>query len=237
MGNIYNLKKKNSSNNSEIASTPLIPIAVNVITTGLPSNIEQIEEEIVSLEEKKKHKQNLENLVTLIETKINNEIYNLPDEIKVELSINKVLSVPVYTYLLFKKNIDVNNNPYYKIIWIIKETNNPNSKTLYARTFYETNYNKYTIVKNIIHYKNGINGKYVIGAMLQIIYNEELYIDTYNECFTNNYKTLNNIDNYFADCSKFSVIIPKKNLCIKCNGYTKNESKCYFCDLIIQSNY
>ena len=215
------------------------PIPVPIEELPKPKTPEQLENERIENETRKK----FENLTNWVVEKIKVAICKRPDEFIVELPISSIrpidyhsnspyhISIPVYTYLHFKK-VDSNHNLYYEQTFHIDTDNTPSSKPLFSMIY--SSRGSYSYLKSLID-MNYINMKYSnsdinICIFLKMIYSKinNLYIDTYEERFIDDISQLyDERMKLFEDMS--NVTFKKVNSCKKCDGKTKNLELCYFC--------
>ena len=131
------------------------PIPVPIEELPKPKTPEQLENERIENETRKK----FENLTNWVVEKIKVAICKRPDEFIVELPISSIrpidyhknssyhISIPVYTYLHFKK-VDSNHNLYYEQTFHIDTDNTPSSKPLFSMVY--SSRGSYNYVRSLI---------------------------------------------------------------------------------------
>jgi len=185
---------------------------------------EEIQEENKKKEEHKLKLKFVNMIVDMIKEKKN----NLPEDFRIELPIYSIRpllyhkDIRVYTYILFKKDINVN---CYVPEFIIAE-NAQKSKILYKRAF------------NTYHYlrvSDDVQVLLLISEISEIINN--LYIHKYEDCFTTDKDLCENdlfLDYFKKQCGVKNICMDseiKKKCQTCCHMIDNNDEICYFCNL------
>jgi hypothetical protein len=193
---------------------------------------EQIEAQKEANKKYEEQQKKFRDMTSWVIDKIDMIVSKKPKEFKVELPISSIRvknypdNIPVYTYLYFSSvKFRENDDTYYKMSFQIYGDDSPDSKQLFALCHWKNTIFLDEGLINIPHIIQNKNKNLTINYFLREIFHkiENLYIDTYEECFTNN------IVNNFLFENTENITFVSDNLCKKCESKTKNKNFCYFC--------